>query len=493
MTTVTNRFTSSKGDHRKYNMGMVVPILSLLLVFCNALFWIPNMQIARENLLSVTTADGNGSSLYPLSRNANKHSQKTKFIDDNKNMEVYSAAWWQSVERFLECPIEEITHLEGATYIPVKNSGNGQDDAHMTVDYLDFMVEHLSKWFRWPDNNEVLSYAIGRMQLATEQMVQRSQKQSSDIMQTTLAVIPLAANSNNPVYLRTLQEAMAATVVSLLQLGVGRVLIVGHFENDAILARNAFLQIQMLYEQTDSVAEEILDSTMPFQVELKRQVNGVTITQQLAFVHTADAESDLLPKAALKGLQQALKGKVDGNGQVPETWLGPKPPSKQTQSTRGMQHPWTPWSWEYIYFTESDQILNARLTPSFTKAMDRGGIILPHRLQPIPHVSDLVGLMEYQPAPVHKFIMSMDPEEDACCDLGPDSNTGYEKAYKAKCAAFWWGCFYEEGAEHMQDYDLIRATTGVVHVAADEHARKCRPVKGGRGTCVDVTDQSEDR
>ncbi|KAG7371550.1 hypothetical protein IV203_020120 [Nitzschia inconspicua] len=121
--------------------------------------------------------------------------------------------------------------------------------------------------------------------------------------------------------------------------------------------------------------------------------------------------------------------------------------------------------------------------------MKEGGIILPHRLQPIPHEFDFLGLTTEKTAPFQrqKPIFSMDPKVDACCDLDPNSTTGIIEAEKANCAGFWWACSYEDGANHFQDYDLIRATTGVVHFAADEHARKCRPVKGGRGTCVDVT------
>ncbi|KAG7374627.1 hypothetical protein IV203_013722 [Nitzschia inconspicua] len=483
MAKITNPFTSvSRGEQGKCNVGAVLPMLAVLFVLCNSIFWIPNLQIARETRFSTPVGDN---PVYPSFRKK-VHSHKTQFIEETENMQIYTAAWWQSVERFVGCPIDEIKSLKDATIVPVRRSGNGQDDCHMTVDYLDFMVEHLSGWYQWSESNEGLAYATGRMQLATEQMVQKRHKQSTIFMQTTLAVIPLAANSKNPAQLRTLQEAMATTITSLLQKGIGRVVIVGHFENDAILARNAFLQLQMLYEQTESVAEQIYDSTLPFQVELKRQVDNETIVQQLAFVHTK-GDGNLVPKAALKGLQLALKGKVDDNGQVPELWLGPKSPTKQ-QFMSGIRHPWTSWNWEYIYFTEPDQVLNARLTPSFTKAMDRDGIILPHRLQPIPHVSDLVGLVELQPAPVYKFIVTMDPEVDACCDLGPKSNTGFVAAKKEGCTDYWWKCFYEDGAEHMQQYDLIRATTGVVHVAADGHARQCRPIKGGRGTCVDVTD-----
>ncbi|KAL3925231.1 MAG: hypothetical protein SGILL_000544 [Bacillariaceae sp.] len=358
----------------------------------------------------------------------------------------------------------------------------------MTVDYMDFSVEHMSKWFRWPDTDNALSYAIGRLQFATEQISKGRPK--SNYMQSTLSIMPLAANSNNPVHLRTLQEATAATIASVLQQGVGRVVVVGHFENDAIVARNAFLQLQMIFGQQESIAEEVADPTLPFQVDLKRQFgtaeDATTIIQQLAFVHCADAAPSLLPKAALKGLHQALRGKVDANGQMPEAWLGPQPPS-QDGFRKGTRYPWSAWGWDYIYFSEPDQILNARLTKSFIKSLNRGEIILPHRLQPLPHVSDIVGLTDLYPAPISKFIVSLDASEDACCDLGPQSSTGMKEGEKAQCVPFWWECNYEEGADHMQDYELMRATTGVVHLAATEHSRKCRPVKGGRGSCVDVT------
>ncbi|KAG7343656.1 hypothetical protein IV203_021664 [Nitzschia inconspicua] len=366
------------------------------------------------------------------------------FTTDTNTLEVYSAAWWQSVKRCLEFPIDEITNIEGATYIPVLERGRGLDDIRMTVDFMDFMVEHLSHCYKWP-GDDILAYATERIQFATELMVKKGlQQPPSSIMQTTLAVIPFATDTDNPIYQRTLQEAMAATIASLLQYGIGRVVIVGHFAQDSIL--------------------------------------------QLAFVHTK-GDGELVPKEALRGLKQALQGKIDENGLVPEMWLGPKLPTNQQSKSEGARYPWTSWNWEFIYFTEPDQILNARLTPSFLEAMKGGGIILPHRLQPIPMSSIFWGLTTEKTAPFQrqKPIFSMDSEVDACCDLGPNSTTGIIEAEKANCADFWWGCSYDDGANHFQDYDLIRATTGVVHFAADEHARKCRPVKGGRGTFVDVT------
>ena len=417
-----------------------------------------------------------------------KYLTKTKFIDDTSTLDVYSAAWWQNIERFMGCNLNEIATLEDATFVPVQRAGRGVRDVAMTIDYMDFSVEHMSKWFKWPDSDNALSYAIGRMQFTTEQISKGPPK--STYMQSTLAVMPLASNSKSAVYLRTLQETLAATMASLIQQGIGRIVVVGHFENDAILTRNAFLQLQMIFGQQESIAEEVVDSSLPFQVDLKRQIGhgdeATPMVQHLAFVHSAAANPSLIPKASLQGLHDALRGKVDANGQMPETWLGPQL-QQQENFRRGTRHPWNAWGWDYIYFTEPDQILNARLTKSFIKSLDRGEIVLPHRLQPVPHISDLVGLTEFYPAPISKFIVSLDDTEDACCDLGPQSSTGMKEAEEAKCISFWWDCHYEEGAEHMQDYELIRATTGVVHVAATEHSRKCRPVKGGRGSCVDVT------
>jgi hypothetical protein len=484
---INNRFSSlPKGGNSTtlLSMRMWFPVIAVLFALLNAVFWIPALQLSRENILlsSYTHYNQNEGGVIP------KYLTKTKFIDDTATLDVYSAAWWQSVERFMECKLDEIRTLEDATFQPVFNAGHGQHDVAMTVDYMDFSVEHMSKWFKWPDSNNALSYAIGRMQFATEQISKGPPK--STFMETTLAVMPLAANSKNPVHLRTLQETLAATIASLLQQGIGRVVVAGYFENDAILTRNAFLQLQMIFGQQESIAEEVMDSTLPFEVDLKRQIGhgdeARTIVQHLAFVHCADADPSLVPKAALKGLHQALRGKVDANGQMPETWLGPPLPRAET-FRKGTRYPWSAWSWDYIYFTEPDQILNARLTKSFLKSLDRGEIVLPHRLQPLPHISDLVGLTDHYPAPISKFIVSLDNSEDACCDLGPQSSTGSVEAGKAQCAPFWWECHYEEGAEHMQDYELIRVTTGVVHVAATEHSRKCRPVKGGRGSCVDVT------
>ncbi|KAG7371549.1 hypothetical protein IV203_020119 [Nitzschia inconspicua] len=126
-----------------------------------------NNQSAHDNLPREPQSSHNCSADLSFRNGSQYSSLKTKFITDTNTLEVYSAAWWQSVKRCLEVPIDEITSLEGATYIPVLESGRGSDDARMTVDYMDFMVEHLSHWYKWP-GDDVLAYATGRMQFATE-------------------------------------------------------------------------------------------------------------------------------------------------------------------------------------------------------------------------------------------------------------------------------------------------------------------------------------
>lgn len=97
MVVVSNSPTSSSkggggGRQSKFNvMGAMVPTVSLLFALCNDLFWVPNLQMARENQLLVGGGGEESSNAQPtLLLNKKQHPKKTRFIDDTENMYKYT-------------------------------------------------------------------------------------------------------------------------------------------------------------------------------------------------------------------------------------------------------------------------------------------------------------------------------------------------------------------------------------------------------------------
>lgn len=248
----------------------------------------------------------------------------------------------------------------------------------MTRDYLDFSVEHLSKWWRMGGDDDapaIMAFAIGKLQGLVQKALQ---KPPSSLMNTTLAILPFHMDANRGGTEEKMEIiALAATMASLLQHGVGRILVVGYSQTDKKCAQIAFQQVLRYgrdeHNMTTTSSYDAPQSTLE-QFDLPYSVNrGST---ELVFVYATDMNSteggSNVPKGALKGLHTALL-----NGTNSTIWLG-ESPSK----------------FKNIYFTEPDQILNARLTPHFIREIVQGKIMIPHRLQPIPHPLDLAGIVE---------------------------------------------------------------------------------------------------
>jgi hypothetical protein len=376
--------------------------------------------------------------------------------------DFFAASWWQTVSRFLESPKNLIKNVEGDAFIPILKAGRRKLDVRMAVDWLDFSIEHLSKWWKLAGPKSEI-YIIGKLQSYAQRT---SQRKISSIMNTTLAVIPYGVGSNDPQTKQVWKSALLATVSSLLQFGVARVVVVGYYDTDAELAAAVF-------DQLVSFQQALLPPTKPSDYFTANF--GST---ELAFVHTDNINSTYtrrnIPKGAIVGLENAIKDNIDQ-----EKWLG-KSPSK----------------YKYIYLTESDQILNARLSSTFLDAMDDGGVLVPHRLQPIPHMHDLKGVLVdndiYRALPEEGFnqVYELDAEQSSCCDTSTHLFTSPKDESKPQCdgGQFWWQCgLLGRGSErnftHLKNYDFMRLAggTGIVSLSSTEWSRRCRPVKHKRG------------
>jgi hypothetical protein len=183
-----------------------------------------------------------------------------------------------------------------------------------------------------------------------------------------------------------------------------------------------------------------------------------------------------MPKAAIEGLQQAFKG----NFEFEETklWLG-------NHHNRESLLPW-----KYVYFTEPDTILQTRpwVLPQLVDALDEGFILVPHRLQPIPHESDVKGSddkTKFVPAAGDlSVVMELDAlGGDVCCDAGIEKPGA---SNYPECGTFWYMCgFGKKGGDPFVDHERLlaykfmrlRDGTGIVSLTGTEHGRRCNPGK----------------
>jgi hypothetical protein len=395
--------------------------------------------------------------------------------------DIFAAAWWQTTERFLRSDKQLITNVEGDVYIPIKRAGGKRVlDVRMATDWLDFSVEHLSKWWKMT-KSPGQTYLIGKLE---EYGQQRAAMSRSTFMNTTLALIPYGVNKLKVTELVTQQvwkAALFATIASLLSQGVARIVVVGHYDLDASLTASIFDQLQHQSSYSKDITP-VHDVTMA-KSRIITPSGSFTASfgdTEMAYIHTDDVNSTAtrinVPKGALVGLHDAMK--ATGDDSLKDKWLG------KLQHNR----------FQYVYMTESDQVLHARLSGTFLNAMDQGGIIVPHRMQPIPHAADLenVPSLEECILPKDQFppqrVVDLDSATSSCCDVNSHLFTSPTSPRKPSKCQFWWQCGLlgtntgDRNFSHLNGYDFVRLTdgTGIVHLNSNEWSRRCQPGRNQR-------------
>jgi hypothetical protein len=173
-----------------------------------------------------------------------------------------------------------------------------------------------------------------------------------------------------------------------------------------------------------------------------------------------------VPKGAIAGLQHALKGRDE---EWTQKWLG-----KNMSAA----------DWQYVYYTEQDSVLQTRPTAlsHLRDALDDGLIVMPHRLQPIPHQADAPRAARSDSfVPLDFKTPTGIDSHGHCCDAQerrvhvPDL-PGYEP-----CGAPWWQCGFSDSNgqlgnhSRLAGYDFMRLAdgTGIATVAGSSHGRRC--------------------
>jgi hypothetical protein len=310
--------------------------------------------------------------------------------------DMYGAAWWQSIDRFMQDDYQRIWTLEDGTFRPIYAAGNGSLDVRMTVDWLELAVEHWSDYQRLLDTNasqhviaQLEAYVSATITTTTTTTAASSSSSTNTTitaMQSTLAVLPFqACNKDERVELRVngnfCTTALTATIASLVRQGVGRVIIVTSYD-DHSLVQDAIDDLARRFATTTTI---------------------VVIPTDIIIV----GKWKHLPKTALVGLYEAWR--VQNT-----TWLG----SSNNNPRDNIK---------YIYYTEPDQILIGQLSTSVMQStMDRHHILVPHRLEVMPHEDDFRHI-ETASVKIPSSSTHLDDDDNpvvvldapgACCDSG---------------------------------------------------------------------------
>lgn len=393
---------------------------------------------------------------------------------------MFAASWWMTRDRFMESRLQDIHVVEDDVFVPLRTAGNGWADVRFTQDWLDFSVEHLSKWQKAIGySKEATSLVVGK---CWNYVFRRAGQGNIKVrlldtyMNTTLAVIPMGVGDGTPNEGQQIWVAyLAATMTSLIQHGIKRIVVVGHYDMDAILTSRAFTYFVEMDEETT------------IHLDPKKLHNFTFLVQSMTefgYVHTQNVFDSYvrrnIPKGALVGLHAELN--VTHGGKHEDGC----PRNDTIGSYLGKEH--VASDFDYIFLTEADQILQARLAPAFWGQLEQNRALVPHRLQPIPHGDDLegiptppdlVGTPKGHHAPV--IVLNNSETTDACCDI---PNFLGEK----RCGWFWWTCGYYNKTDfsYFDHFDFMRLSpdgSGVVSLAGSAHGRACRVKPNGRGTC----------
>jgi hypothetical protein len=422
----------------------------------------------------------------------------------------YSGMWWMPRDAFVnKLQAYRIQNLEGGSWQAF--AAVGMDSVILTFDWLDFCVEHLSRYFKMINYNKFNHVFAKLVDLHKSYMTSELGEDASgrfDVQDTgtamreTIALFPLYIPSepvlltgiSRPEYNTSLlytipagaarrnaldMYSMAATLLSLWRVGVGRVVVAGNMacgEDDT---------------DVNSVYHEALDlflSSIPSSGRDAMEINYVCAVDDFDRQEAKNTSKSLLmPRLVIDKLQRAFRGNLTTTQN--HAWLG-------DDSNR----------WKYVYFSEPDLILHTRphAVRELGVQLEQGKLIAAHRFQPISHAVDFPNYPRSQdliPAdaddPATTAFINLDPSAgDSCCDAG---NYWPGRTEHKKCSYMWLYCGYlandadpdvnqsvswKRHERLWRYFPLVSFTSGFRSPMVSEHARICRPQPASAGGCM---------
>ena len=440
-----------------------------------------------------------------------KAKRKVNFLSISQldRADGFSAAWMQKREDFLSMEFDKINIAIDAAF-RAYDDRKRRRRMKMTLDWMDFAVEHMSKWWKvleW-DEDDPLPYQriISHFERYLQDAVHYPMAEADPFLGDTIAVMPFFAYrcKDYPERGETLSAlVLASTIESFRRAGFGRVIVnvmdTEKVKDDIKITLAAFNYIQD--HVAPNTAHIVSTAVAANATQIGHMEVGFAVSPEEAAETTHSKRN--FPKAALFGLRDAfILSQEDGQGQardesssISRTPMQQQQQQEYIQSWLGNKH--DPSYWKYVYYTEPDSMLQTRPSATFglKKKLDKGSILIPHRLQPIPHQSDVPGM----DPKTNRFLLQedfptvidLDREADACCDVMPDPGILRLNERKDLPCLFWWRCGFEYDNQNankttrhslLESYQLMRISsggTGVVTLAASEHSRKCLPKRNG--------------
>ena len=337
----------------------------------------------------------------------------------------------------------------------------------MTKDWLDFSVEHMSKWWKvinFGGGEEAVNRVIGILGNYTSKKSIKTIT-NGEVSLETLVVIAYQPYDNKMLT----KVSLAATLSSLVSVGMGRVVMSGLSSEEEPLVSETFDIVNKQFQSRHQTSFAYCRATNFTKVD-----------------HIVTGNPNL-PKGSLNKLRRVLLG----NATADEVgcWLGED--TSKSEATEEFQ-PSVQSRYKYIYLTEPDTLFTTR--PSSVAALGEklkeGYVLAPHRLQPLPHGSDFRGLNvannKHNVVPasgIFEHVYEVDSNEMSCCDAGQF----FPMTAFGRTDAGWWqhGFWSIYGNESLPvetahssllAYPLFRLTEGTNTVlVGSEHGRLCRP------------------
>ena len=199
---------------------------------------------SRESTVTVDVLDKSTAYGYTVGDSIDPTAHAPVYLLDSSHIpdgkDFFSATWLQPVEKFLMLDTDRIKTVEAGCFAVIRSN---RESLRMTLDWLDFSVEHMSQWWKvlgvFGDDEIPFQDAVSKFY----HVVAGVRVNQDSTMLNTIAVIAFQqyTSIDKPERGKQLTSiALAATLASLLQAGFGRVVVVGYREDDSEVVREAF-------------------------------------------------------------------------------------------------------------------------------------------------------------------------------------------------------------------------------------------------------------
>ena len=302
-----------------------------------------------------------------------KSEYKVNFIPRSEiRDDIYSGMWWQPIDTMLKTNWTQVGSKEAVSFKAYKQMHRSSKHVLATSDWLDMNVEHVSKYVKHFQHQRLLSSSddpsgqriltrvgeILEIYINTTSMrsYHHDRIDSNSAVQRTIAILPLRAASTKFFDFELVTLQAAATVASLWNVGIRRIVVAGVSKNE-----------QRAYG-------DILELIQPHQKIRRIEIGYVDMGNDYKLT---EKDFNNLPRLVNIQFQRAMQmhrsnDSRQGNKKLISSWFG-----KELSQ------------FEHIYFSEPDLLLHIRpeAMPELSRQLAEGNLVGAHRLNLVPHIN----------------------------------------------------------------------------------------------------------